>query len=279
MTTKEPDFKTPESKKEYEIDAAKYWRNISDTSPKNHSEKIAADDPRVIDPHLPSREAQYKMEQYYEKGYTKTSRSGAFTNKPNASAAIFPNGLRFASDFIDEECTPGVYQPQQERPVIKEQTRHVDTPRSTATIDVCMDCLKPVDLSKASEIICGLTIPLPIKLGQPDFEKLSAMGLEPGDIVNYFVHMTCHKAAEKLGLDATPLVLVKHGQLTNEDDVRVANKHGFALQLHNGSETTLGQWEMLKRTERMKEQLEDYLINCDKDSYIYRSNREKNKEQ
>lgn len=279
MSSKKPDFKTPESREEYEKDAERYWKNIADNSPKNRSEQFSADQARVADQHLPSREQQYRMENYYAEGYNKTSRSGSFTSKPNASPAIFPMG-RKAFDFIDNECTPGIHKPPEARPVPKEQTRSVDTPRSTVTIDVCMDCLKPVDLSKASEIICGLTIPLPVTFAQqPDYEKLEAMGLEPGDIVNYFLHMECHKAAEKLGLDATPLVLVKHGQLTDEDDVRVANKHGFALQLHSGTETTLGQWEMLKRTERMKEQLEDYLVKADKDSYMYRRNREKAEQQ
>lgn len=266
-----------ETSDEYKSEQEKYFKKIQDTSYKRRSEIISADSAAVADTHLPSREAQWNLENYYEKGYSKTSRSGAFTDKPNASASIRPNGLKFASDFVEKECRPGKYKPQQPGKVPTEQTKAVDAPKSACTIvDVCMDCLKPADSNHGETLILGLTMAMHMRAdGHPDVDKLTAMGVEWGDPVNYVIHKQCHEDAVRLGQNATKLILVKDGSITEERDLFIALKYGFQANLHSGTEATLGQYEMAKRQKRVAANLDDYMIHLDKDSLCYRVNREK----
>lgn len=256
---------TEERRHDYIESEIKYFRNIE--GPKQRGPSAA--DIAEADKHLPSREMQYKMEQRLEKGFTKSSRSGAFS-KASTGFAIRPNGMKFSSDFINE-MTPGKYQPQEQRPVLREQTRQVDTPLADVVItDTCMDCFAPTDTNDAPNLIMGQMI-----MVQYNPILHYSMGVHFGSIVLFVEHKKCHEAAMKLGENATPIVLVKGGELTDPRDVEIAMKYGFPVHFHTGTEVTMGQWEMCLRKARMEKQLEDYLLHADKSSQIYRRNRNK----
>ncbi len=105
------DILKPESREEYQQDAEKYFQGLE--GPKGRG--VSADDTAVANRHLPS-EARHKELERLTKGFSKTSRSGAFTNNANAVPAIFPSGLKQASDFIDEMSSGKYKEPEVVKP-------------------------------------------------------------------------------------------------------------------------------------------------------------------
>lgn len=261
----------PESREEYLNSEKEYFGNIGDNSYKpKGAGSISASDAAIADRHLPSMEEQFKLEQYYENGYSKTARSGAFS-KAGAGPGIFPNGLKSAMTFIDKECTPGVHKPAEARPVLKEQTRKVDVPPAAVTVThMCIDCLKPVDENDAGNIVPSLFI-----IADKDYERHQRMNVSFGDICLFVEHVACMKAAEQMGANKKRLVLIQEGKLTDTKDVAIALKYNLPLRLHDGRELTMGQFELAKRKERINDQFIDFLTHVSKDSSIYRKNREK----
>lgn len=256
---------TSETRQEYAAEEAKYFGAMGDAKRPG----LSAADAAVADRHLPSKEAEHKMLERWEKGLTKSSRSGAFS-KPGSGPAIFPNSLKFASKFIDE-CTPGQYKEQKERPVLREQTRRVDAPPSEFTkLDMCIDCLQPIDTNDAPSITPSLFF-----IRTMDTTKLFSMGLTFAAPVIMAVHTKCEREAQRLGQDATKLVLVHGGSITDPDELARAFKYGQVLRMHDGHELTAGQWHLQKRKDRLEATMVDILICMDKRSECYRRNRVK----
>jgi hypothetical protein len=264
------DLLKPETKEEYQRNESEYFRNVG--APKGAGR--SAIDPREVASRLPPQEEKLKLLDRFERGFDKTSRSGAFS-KAGAGPAIFPNGRKFAMDFIDE-MTPKRAKPEEAKRPITEQTRPVDAPKAAAVIDgICIDCMKPIDLQPGAKIVPWMkfcTAICPVS-GQPDFLKLFSMGIKFGDPVLGFEHFDCWDKAQKEGRNATPLALVQGGSLTSMEDIAIAVKYGFPVNLHDGQERTMGQWNMVKRQARIDKNLEDYMIALDKTSPIYAKNR------
>lgn len=257
---------TRETREEYLKSETNYFGAIGGGHAQDRG--ASATDVAHADQHLPSRELQFKMEERLEKGFNKASRSGAFS-KASTGFAIRPSGGKFASDFVDE-MTPGKYKQQEERPVPREQTRAVDAPKAEVVLtDFCLDCMTPIDPNNAGELVCGMTM-----VCNEDPIKHFCMGVRWQDAVLFVVHKKCFEAAKKMGKNNIRLALVKGGSLTDEKDVAIAMKYNLPINLHDGQEITVGQWELTLRKERMELQLEDYLIHSDKSSMIYRRNRE-----
>lgn len=252
-----------ETRKEYEDDAKGYFRNIE--SAKNPGP--SADAPEVADKHLPSRAEEQQLLDRFEKGFTKTSRSGSFTDKPNASPAIFPNGLGFASDFIDE-MTPGKFKkPEEGKPVDQQVRKLENVPRPDFIItDKCLDCMGAVDPENAAMSICSIM--------EQDTHKLAAMHVRYGSMGVNLQCMPCYEAYQKLGQSAVPLALVHAGGLTDPREIELAIKYGAPVRLHDGEERTLGQWYMHKRQQRLNNNLHNYLMATDPDSPVFRTGKD-----
>lgn len=254
---------TSETKKEYETDAQRYYRNVEDAKRPGPS----ADSAVIADSYLPSRQEEQKLVDYYTKGFDKTSRSGSFTDNPNASPAIFPNGLKFASNFIDKECTPGKYRPSEPMKPPTEQSKPVENIPKLAFIiaDVCLECLKEVDPAS-----CAWN---PTVIMEQSPLKLHALGVRFGDLGMTFQCMDCHEGQQRLGSSELPLVLVHNGGLTDERDIELAKKYNVPVRIHDGDERTLGQWYMQKRAEKLDRNLHNYLCieNLKTESSVFRN--------
>jgi hypothetical protein len=250
----------PETKKEYEEDTKKYFRNI--TAPKQAGK--SAEDYHEVEKRLPSPEEKHKLLDRYTKGFTKTSRSGAFS-KPNSGPAIFPSGLDFASSFIDEMTPKGIKPKEQPKPEIDKEAKPTGgfLPKARAIIvDTCLDCMKE---PTKDDWVLGLHIII-----ETDALKLWAMKCKLGDVVLNCECKKCYDYAQVQGTLETPLALV-FGKLFTEEDIRIANRTGFQLpNVHDGTEKTLGQWNMVKRRARLEENLVNYLIACPADSKVFR---------
>jgi hypothetical protein len=246
MSDKE-DLMKPESRQEYEADRDRYYRNVG--SPKTPG--ISADDLRIADAHLPPLEQRLKHAERLEKGFTKTSRSGAFTDKPNASAAIFPNGLKFASDFVDEHTPKGWKPPAPMKPRPTQEKPTGNAPKPKAILDRCPSCMAPVD-PKAYSL--GMII-----ADDPDSLKLHAQGLTFGDIVLYCLCIPCYEKAKELAEEAYPLVLVEGGELVPEEEVAFAVKYNRPVFVHTGAERTAAQLRMRENAERVCQNIWRYL--------------------
>lgn len=163
-----------ESREEYLEDAKKYFGNLKG----NKTGGLSAEEAAIVDSHLPTKEEEQKKLDYYEKGFNKASRSGAFS-KPGSGPAIFPNSLDFASKFIDEH-TPGKYQKPPDpfhtnTPI--EQKKQSDMPKPAAIItDRCMDCMEPIDYNVPNP---DVFINLGFMLGDP--LRIASTGLKFGD--------------------------------------------------------------------------------------------------
>lgn len=254
-----------ETKQEYKQNESEYFKNLSGPG---QGAGLSATDRALIDQHLPSAEQESIILDRFERGFTKSSRSGAFS-KPGAGPAIFPNGLDFASKFIDDH-TPKREKPKPDAKPLTEQTRRVDVPPPAATITMCLDCEKQVD---TKEPFVGF---MTIMMDPTKQDKYTAMGVKFGDIVIGVEHHSCLKRGEELGKNATPLVLAFGGELTSAEDIRIAAKYGFPVNLHNCQERTLGQWQLACRKERMEATLERYLLAADKnDPLIFNAARKK----
>lgn len=243
-----------ETKEEYEEDVKKYFGNIEGAKQLRGK---TADAASAYSQYLPGAEQEYKTAQRYEKGFTKTSRSGSFTDKPNASPAIFPSGLKFASEFIDEN-TPGKYKPKPktyEAIETPEQTKQNDMPKLACVVtDVCMDCLKKIDHADPKrDIVCNFGM-----ITQQNTHMLHAMGLEFGDPFATLFHATCAAKVKLFKNYTTPLVM--GGTLYSMEDVKRMARWKEQLQIHDGRELNLGQWMSIKRLERIAQQTQDYII-------------------
>lgn len=254
---------TGETREEYEQDAKRYFKNLGDAKRPGPS----ADDTALAESALPPDEQKHRILDRFAKGFNKTSRSGSFTDKPNSSPAIFPNGLKFASDFIDEH-TPGKFKP--EAPAKPPETQKKPTghfPKAVATIDdICLDCMGPVDPKEYVGAIYIIT--------ERDTQKCFSMGVKFGDIVLNAECKKCFDIATSEAKNTSPLVLVFGGQLTSEEDIKLAQRFRQAVYLHDGQEKTAGQWHAFKRRDRLQNNLERYLMAADKSSKIFVKNRE-----
>lgn len=256
---------TSETKAEYMAEEARYFGGRGDATRPG----LSAADAAMADKHLPSKKQEHEMLEYWEKNLTKSSRSGAFS-KPGSGPLILPNG-RQAMDFIDKHATPGQYKPQEERPVLKEQTRKVDVPPAAVTLDErCVDCLQLIDSNDASNIVPYVTFIITF-----DTTKLFSIGLEFGDIVLATEHLTCARNAHALSQNdrAAALILVREGAITDKDELEEMVRTGRVARLHTGHEMSAGDYYLHKRKQRIEQTIEDMLICLDKTSKCYRRNR------
>jgi hypothetical protein len=255
-----------ETRKEYEEDAKRYFGYYS---PAQGGGKSAEDFARV-EAHLPGAKQKHRLLERYTKGFEKTSRSGAFS-KAGASAAIFPNGMKFASEFIDDMTPKGYKQPEQPKPDISKEAKPTGgfLPKACAVItEICLDCLKEID--KHESWILGVYI-----VTEEDALKLWAMHVYNGGLVNYAICQKCYKTALDASQEKTPLLLVADGALltevgVTEKEIGAAKRSGVALSVHTGHERTLGQLNMIKRIEKLKTHLTNYLISLPPDSKVFR---------
>jgi hypothetical protein len=274
--SKVPAF-TSERKDEYAAEEAKYFRNLGDAKRPG----LSAADAAVADRHLPSKEQEHRILEHWETNLTKASRSGAFS-KPNVGPAIFPQGIKKTMSFIDS-VTPGQYKQQEQRPVLREQTRKVDVPPSEATVlHICLECLEPVDQNDAANMVIAgfFAYPFNIITQQPDGAKLFAMGIPYwGAPMLGAVHLKCETEARAKMRDKTPIVLIRgSSNLTDPDDLARAARYGMIQQIHDGEEVSMGSFYERKRQEKLGDNFTDILVVMPKDSLCYRKNRLKAQE-
>jgi len=249
-----------ETKEEYEEDAKRYFRNIGSTRVNGRS----AEDYDQVEASLPSPAKKLAILERYTKGFTKKSRSGAFSES-GLSPAIFPSGLKFASDFIDEMTPKGIKQPEQPKPKWDKEAKPTGSylPKAAAIItDMCLDCMK--EPTKDNWVICMHIIT------EQDSMKLWAMRMHFGAVVLSAECKNCYDFAQKMGMEATPIALV-YGNLIPEEDIVLAHKYGFPINIHDGIERTMGQLNMLKRKEKLETNLVNYLISLPPDSKVFRN--------
>jgi hypothetical protein len=261
-----------ETKKQYEEDAKKYFGYYSAAKGTGKS----AEDFAQVEARLPGPEHKQRLLERYTKGFGKTSRSGAFS-KPGIGPAIFPNGLKFAQDFIDEMTPKGIKQKEQPKPDISKEAKPTGFfPKACAVItEVCLDCLKELDVNE--DWILGMYI-----VTDEDALKLWAMHVYNGGLVNYAICRKCYDKALDASQEKTPLLLVANGSLVEEHidkgemdaeaihQMKDLQRRGSALPLHTGNERTLGQVNMLKRMEKLKTNLSNYLISLPPDSKVFK---------
>lgn len=246
-----------ETKEEYAAEEARHFRNVG--APQGAG--TSATDKRIIDAHLPPDHQKHLILDRFERGFNKSSRSGAFS-RPGAGPAIFPNGRKFASDFIDS-MTPKREKPKEDMKPLREQTRAVDVPKAAAVIvNRCIDCME--ETGPGDNVVPAMRFML-----SDDEHKHFAMGVKYGDIVLAVEHYKCWNKANNDGQNAVPLVLAVGANLTLEEDIRIANKYGFSTNLHDGHERTLGQWLMLVRQDRLETNIEKILMAADKDDPLF----------
>jgi hypothetical protein len=263
-----------ESRKEYEEDAKRYFGNFSSAQGAGQS----AEDRARVEARLPSPATKQLILERYTKGFTKTSRSGAFS-KPNVGPAIFPNGLKFASDFIDEMTPKGMKPKEQPKPDISKEAKPTGgfLPKACAVIsEICLDCLKPI--SKIDDWVLGIYI-----ITESDALKLWAMRVYNGGVVNYAVCQSCYDHALDASRDSSPVILVADGSLISEhiqkgeidargvEDIELLKRLNSAMPIHTGHERTLGQLNMIKRMDKLKTNLTNYLISLPPDSKVFRN--------
>lgn len=254
------DLKDNESKEEYQRHERELFKNLEGTPQGGPS----AADRHLVDPHLPSAQQEQKILDRWEKGLTKSSRSGAFS-KPGAGPAIFPNSLKFASDFIDENTPKGWKPSEPMKPLAQQKSPTGHFPKPAAVVDICVSCLKRID---PRAWVLGTTVCL-----EEDTHKLSAMGMKLGDLVCYGLCVPCDDERKRLAEQAFPLALVRGGELI-PDEIRDASlKHGLPVHLHNGTEITVAQMLMQQHAQKLMDNLWDY-IKCEHqkpDSPIFRN--------
>lgn len=271
-----------ETKEEYEKDTEKYFGH-------REGPKIlgpSADDASSYSQHLPGKKQEHDLAQRYATGFDKTARSGA-QSQPNAGPAIFPNSLKFASEFIDE-MTPGKYKSgpkafQSVAPV--DQNKINNGPKLACIIvDLCMDCMQPIDhQSKETKNIytkcpdCGKLVKFLAEGGRnivinyggmlpPPNEamaiyyrhKLQAMGLCLYDPFASLFHASCMEFVKHFREHRQPLV--KNGQLLSDRERELIWKYRHELRIHDGDEITDGNWMAVKRLERIQENTHNYII-------------------
>jgi hypothetical protein len=73
--------------------------------------------------------------------------------------------------------------------------------------------------------------------------------------------------------DKTPLVLVFDGELIPEKEMALARKYNFPLATHTGTEKSRGQWELIKRADRLMDTLWEYIRVQSPDSLVFTRNR------
>jgi hypothetical protein len=227
---------------------------------------LSADDKYAHEKNLPSEEEGNKKLEYFSKGFEKTSRSGSFA-KAGASAAIFPNGLKFASDFIDNEATPGRHKlPGKPDKVVPKQTRQVETPRAAVVIaDRCMDCMEIVDPHDAHINLIFVT--------ERESLKLNALGLKFGDPILDLICNKCQKEMDQYRYMSMPLVF--KGSLFSPDEMKTIQKWSPQLGIHSGTQIRLGDWKKIKRIENIWNHTSGHIINhrLRGDDTIFRNDR------
>lgn len=240
-----------ETKEEYNEDAKKYFGNLQSAKRKG----LSADQMAAADKHLPTKEEEYKKLDYYTKGYGKASRSGAFA-KAGLSAAIFPNGLKFASDFIDKEATVGKYKKPPDpfkTNTPMEQKKEIDVPKPAAIIsDRCMDCMQLIDYQVAKP---DVMINLGFMMG--DLQRIAQTGLKFGDSFLSVQHASCMEKVREFKNER--LVLIHGGVILSDADRDLIWKYKGQLQIHDGREINLGEWKMIQRLERINRNTYEYL--------------------
>jgi hypothetical protein len=264
-----------ETRKEYEEDAKRYFGNFSSAEARAGR---SAEDYQEVESRLPSPRNKQRILERYTKGFSKASRSGSFA-KPGLGPAIFPSGLKFASDFIDEMTPKGIKPKEQPKPDISKEAKPTGgfLPKACAVIsEICLDCLKPI--SKTDSWILGIYI-----ITESDALKLWAMHVYNGGVVNYAVCQSCYDHALDASRDSSPVILVADGSLISEhiqkgeidakgvEDIELLKRLNSAMPLHTGHERTLGQLNMIKRMDKLKTNLTNYLISLPPDSGVFRN--------
>ncbi len=258
MTEDIPDILKREDKAHYEADAAGYFRNVED---KQRTGRSAED---VAARHLPSDAETERYADRVDLAVNKSRRSGAIVDhKKVGHGGLFLQGLKETSELIDQ-FTPGKYTP--EEPAKPPEIQKKPTgwfPKPDAVLDRCPDCMELVGAHQ--QYVLGMAI-----VTEEDSNKLLAMKVSRGGLIVYSMCVPCFEAAKELARDQTPLVLVFGGGLTDEKDIAIANKYGFPISYHEGSEKTKSQWDMILRAERVQENIWGYLRSQPADSPIFR---------
>lgn len=253
-----PEYKVPikgETKEEYARATDEYFGH--GTTQRNLG--VSADDKRTIEQHLPGQATEHAMAERYAKGFGKASRSGAFS-KPTTGYAIFPNGLKFASDFIDEH-TPGKYKKPENpwgtnTPIEQEERQEEAQQRRLAFVyvDECIDCGKLIDRTVENPDI----VPNFGFIMQTNTHMLHAMGLQFGDPIATAYHFTCSEKVKQFKKLRMPLV--RGGALLDKKDRDMLLKYKNILQIHDGQEVTVGHFKMAQRLERLAINTQDLII-------------------
>jgi len=248
MSDELPDILKPETKEHYQEDAAGYFRNVGS----RQISGISADDLAAARPHLPSKEVEAKYADRVERAADKTKRSGARVNNSSNVPAIFFDSLKNHSELIDE-FTPGKLQePEEVKPPDQQIAPTGFFEKAEAVVEgFCLDCQQAPD----SKYVLGVTI-----CTEEDTQKLTAMGIGYGATVLYTICHECFEAAKELARDKTPLVLVFDGGVLPDSEIALARKYNFPVNLHEGVEKSYGQWQLVKRAERLMDTLWNYLI-------------------
>jgi hypothetical protein len=260
-----------ESKKQYNESIQEYFGHV-----RGHENLgPSADDRTAMANHLPSKEAEYKLSEYKTLGFNKSSRSGAFS-KPSTGHAIFPNGLKFASDFIDEH-TPGKYKPAP-KPFTEnlpmQQKRDVQGVPKPAFMELntCIDCFEPINLEGNKAICdhraldCECFTPNLGFIFETDQLKLFAMGLQTGDPIVTNFHTKCFN--EQNGFKHQTMPVVRGGAMIPDRERAALIRRDKTAPLHDGQETTMGRIKAYERLDRLAKNTMNYIIECRKSGKI-----------
>ncbi len=252
-----------ESKEQYNEAIKEYFGHV-----RGH-ENIgpSADDRTAMAQKLPGKEEQYRLSEYKTRGFSKSSRSGAFSNA-STGFAIRPNGLKFASDFVDEH-TPGKYKPAPKpltQNIPMQQKRDVEGVPKPAfmELDVCIDCLKPINLNGNKAICdhkaldCECFTPNLGFIFEQDQMKLWAMGLQFGDPIVTNFHTKCFQEANDFKKLIMPVV--RGGAMIPDKERAALIRRDKTAPLHDGQETTMGRIKATERLERLAKNTQDYII-------------------
>lgn len=252
-----PDILKREDSAHYQADTENYFKNLRDSKKQGPSaDQLSTARPRLL---TPEQEARYA--ERVERAADKTKRSGARVNSPSNVPGIIFDSMKNNSALIDE-FTPGKMEaPTEMRPPDRQIAPTGWAPKPRCVVPKCIDCMK--DMDKGSYVL-GMTILT------PEYAEIVPR-LKEGDLIVYNVCVPCFDAAKELTRDKTPLVLVFGGELTDPKDIAIAQKYGFPINLHSGSEKTRGSWELIKRAERVMENLYHYIQSQPSDSPIFRN--------
>jgi hypothetical protein len=217
--------------------------------------------------HLPGPEQQYRLAERKSLGFNKASRSGAFS-KPGTGYAYFPNGLKFASDFIDEH-TPGKYKPadkpyEHNVPMVQKQDIGNVPKPAFMDLETCIACLKPINLKGNKEICdhkaldCECFTPNLGFIFEQEQLKLWALGLQFGDPIVTNFHTKCFN--EYKGFNQQTLPVVRGGGLLSPKQQRELAEYKGVWAIHDGQETTMGRVNAYDRLELIAKNTQQHII-------------------